>query len=215
MEANPSETATLLLRVQRGDRGALDALLARNMPWIHAHVRRRMGAALRSKEESSDVVQDAVVEFLTHGPRFQIASESGFRRLLGRIVEHTLRDQHDWWTAQRRALSRERPLGPDTVLSLDCPRAPQADPGEQAARREWEEWIRLGVELLGGEERRIIILRQWEGRAFDAIGRELGCTEDAARMRFNRAMAHLAETVHALRAGALGEALGEGEHDEA
>jgi len=203
MEPLPSETAALLVRVQAGDRQALDALLARNLPWIRAQVRRRMGAALRSKEESSDVVQDAVIEFLTYGPRIRLESEAGFRGLMCRIVEHTLRDRRDWWTARRRALSRERPLGADTVLDLDAPRAPGPDPAEEAARREWEAWIRLGMELLDAGEREVIVLRKWEGRDWAAVGRALGCSEDAARMRFNRAMASLADAVHALRAGAM------------
>lgn len=209
MEPSPSETAALLVRVQAGDRRALDALLARNLPWIRAQVRRRMGAALRSKEESSDVVQDAVIEFLTYGPRVRLGSEASFRGLMCRIVEHTLSDQHDWWTARRRTLNRERPLAADTVLDLDAPRAPGPDPAEEAARREWEAWIRLGLELLDAGERRVIVLRKWEGREYAAIGRELGCSEDAARMRCNRAMASLADAVHALRAGAVPAAAGD------
>jgi hypothetical protein len=60
--------------------------------------------------ESGDVVQEAAVQFLNYGLRFIISDDKRFRGLLARIVENVLRDKHDWFTAQRREIARQRPL---------------------------------------------------------------------------------------------------------
>src|SRR5262245_60828530 len=52
MQETPSETRLLLQRLREGDRGALDALVARDLDWIRGYVRRRLGNALRSRMES-------------------------------------------------------------------------------------------------------------------------------------------------------------------
>ena len=51
--------------------------------------------------------------------------------------------------------------------------------------------------------------REWEGLALAEIGRRLDVSEDAARMRFNRAVRRLARTVRGLRSGNLAESLDE------
>ena len=108
MADDAAETVTLLQRWHAGDRAALDTLLARDMPWIREHVERRLGQLLRAKGEADDYVQDAVIEVLRYGPRFLIADRERFRGLLARIVENTLRDQHDWYTAKRRECSVQK-----------------------------------------------------------------------------------------------------------
>ena len=57
------------------------------------------------KVESSDIVQDAALQFLKYGPRFILSDEEKFRALLVRIVENVLRDKHDWFSARRRAIA--------------------------------------------------------------------------------------------------------------
>ena len=49
-----SETMDLLLRWHEGDRAALDELIARDLPWIEQHVRRRLGPALRARGDTQD-----------------------------------------------------------------------------------------------------------------------------------------------------------------
>lgn len=199
MADDAAETVTLLQRWHAGDRAALDTLLARDMPWIREHVERRLGQLLRAKGEADDYVQDAVIEVLRYGPRFLIADRERFRGLLARIVENTLRDQHDWYTAKRREIGRERPLPDGSVLALDGAARSVTRPSEHAVRNERESWVRLALELLAPEDRKVILLRQWDKRTFEEIAVEFGCTPDAARMRFNRALPRLAEKVAELR----------------
>jgi hypothetical protein len=81
-----SRTLGYLEQWKGGDPAGLDALLDRHLPWIRAHVRKRIGPLLRKKTESCDYLLDVIIEFL--------------------------RNKHDWFTARRRAISRERPRGP-------------------------------------------------------------------------------------------------------
>jgi len=68
--------------------------------------------------------------------------------------------------------------------------------------------VQLALELLADGDREIILLRQWEGLPFATVGEQLGIAEDAARMRFERALARLARTVQQLRSGQLQSVLG-------
>jgi len=194
------ETVELLRRWHEGDREALAAIVERELPWLRAHVHRRLGPQLRRRGETEDYVQEALIDALRYGPRFVVADEARLRALLGRIVENTLRDQVERHEAQKRDVGREEPLPSGSVLDLDTGRVTR--PSEAAAAREAEAWVRLALELLDPEDRRAILMREWEGRSFPEIGAALGVGENAARMRFQRALPRLAGKVRELRKGA-------------
>lgn len=199
MADNPSETMDLLLRWHGGDRAALDSLIARDLPWIEEHVRRRLGPALRARGDTQDYMQDAMVEVLQYGPKFISTSQSKFRNIVARIIENVLRDKQDWFKAKRRAMSKERPLPADSVIDLDRPRETVTRPSENAQRNERESYVRLALEFLQPDDRKVILLRQWEGMSFPEMAGELGVSTDTARMRFNRALPRLGQKIAELR----------------
>jgi len=201
-------TSTSLSRFHSGDDKGLDALIKRHLAWIHNHVHRRLGSLLRKKGDTTDYVQDAIVQFLKYGPRFMISKDDDFRGLMVCIVENTLRDKRDWYTARRREIARERPLGSDTVLYLDPPKGSVKTPSKSADAHEREAWIRMGMELMDPKERGLIILRQWDKKSFVEIGKILEIDSDAARMRYNRAVGRLSEKVGYLRRRNLSAAIG-------
>lgn len=197
------DTRELLQRWHAGDRAAIEALVTRDLPWIRDYVHRRLAGVLRLRGETMDYVQDAVLRVLAYTPRFLTDDRGRFRALLARIVENDLRDAHEHHMAACRSPAKERPLGTDSVLDLDRPAAPVTQPGERAARDEEQAWVRLALELLPPEDRQILLLRQWHELEFAAIGAQLGVSEDAARMRFQRALPRLAHQLELLRAGAV------------
>ena len=205
------ETVELLQRWHSGDRDALALLLQRDLPWIRAHVSRRLGPLLRAKGETVDYVQDAFLETLQYGPRFVVEDVAQFRALVARIVENTLRDQHDWHDAQRRGGgggARVDPLPSNSVLQLDPRMRSVTRPDVAAEQNELKAWMRLALELLEPDDRRVILLREFEGLGFAEIGERLGIGETGARMRFTRAIPRLADKVKQLQAGQLRDALG-------
>lgn len=208
------ETLELLRRWHGGDRDALDELIERDLPWIREQVRRRVGPLLRDRGDCDDYVQDAMIEVLQYGPRFVSTSKARFRSLLARIIENVLRDRHDWYRAKRRSLSKERPLPSDSCLNLD-PRARSVTRPSQAAQRtERESWVRLALEFLDPEDRKVILLRQWDELSFPEIAQQMGLTADSARMRFQRALPKLGKKIAELRSQLVEADADPGDEDE-
>ena len=205
--ANPPGGLELLRRWQGGDTSAVAALVETYQEWVRAQVRARMGSRLRRKEQSMDVVQESMLEFLRYGPRVRVESEQHFRALLVRIIENVMRDESDFYRARRRAMSREEPL-PSRSSGLDASGGiTRAD--EAAERNETQEQIRLALELMDPSDRKVILLRQWDGLEFEQVGTQLGVGADTARMRFNRALQKLQKKVEAMRTGRLETLLAE------
>jgi RNA polymerase sigma factor (sigma-70 family) len=194
-----SQTWLFLQQWNQGDQEGLNALVERHIPWIRAHVSRRLGPLLRKKGDTCDYVQDAMIQFLQYGPRIHLSDENHFRALLARIIENTLRKKHDWYTARRREIARERPLPSDTILCLDPQQVHVRTPSQSAGGHEEEAWIRLGMELLDPEDCEVLVLRQWDNLSFAEVGEHLGISTEAARKRNNRAVLRLSDVVLALR----------------
>ncbi|HKE00411.1 MAG TPA: sigma-70 family RNA polymerase sigma factor [Planctomycetota bacterium] len=193
-----TETLVLLRRLHDGDAAALHALVERHLPFIRALVRRRIGAGMRQGAETEDFVQDACVNVLRYAPRFVVDDDQHFRALLARAVENSILDKHKWFAARRRRRADERPLPTESVLDL---RRAGSTPSEQLDRREHEAWVRLALELLEPDDREVVVRRDWDREPFAAIGERLRIAEDAARMRYVRALRKLTVLVTRLRRG--------------
>lgn len=197
MTADP--TIELLRKWHHGDREAMVALIERNIDWVRSHVRNRLGPVLRGKAETLDFVQDAIIDFLEYGPRFELTSDEQLRALLARIVENNLRDENKRLRRKRRDVARESGTPTDSVLRLDPPVDQVSTPSRIVDRAERHEWVRLALEFLDPEDRTVLQLREWEERSFPEIAAELGLSENGARMRYKRALPRLANKVGELR----------------
>jgi RNA polymerase sigma-70 factor (ECF subfamily) len=212
MGTNVSESTALLRRWHAGDEAALQELLEHHMPWIRSHVSQRLGEALRAKEETSDVVQDALVEFLRYGPRFELSNEAHLRFLLARIAENVLRDHSDFYARRRRQAAREAPLPEHDRLVLDPSVREVTEPSAALERKQWRSWVRLALELLEPADREVIVLRQWDSLDFAAIAARMGLSLETARMRFHRALPKLAAKIQQLQRGDFAELAAEPTH---
>jgi RNA polymerase sigma factor (sigma-70 family) len=199
--ASPPSIPELLQRWHGGDQTALAQLVEASLPWLRQHAERRLGAFLRERGDAGDYVQDALLDFLRDAPRFQVRDEHQFRGLLVRVLENTLRDKHDWFRAKRRFLGQVGPLPADSVLDLHSGAMQSSTPSRAVGREENRAWVRLALELLDPEDRKVILGRDYEQRSFVEIGAELGLTAAAVRMRWSRAVARLGQAMVRLRAG--------------
>lgn len=199
----PDVTLALLQRWHAGDREALHELVQRDLPWIRARVRQRLGDRLREHGNTDDFLQDAVIDILNYTPRFIAEDGATFRRLVTQIVENCLRGQTEFYSRMRRNRARQQPLDHDTVLPIASDRRQPTTPSQHAVRNEEEAWLRLALDLVDPNDRDVIVMREWQGESFAAIGASLGVPENTARMRFARAMGRLADKVEALRRGEL------------
>ncbi len=163
--------------------------------------RARLGPKLRAYDETHDQVQEAVIDVLTSGPRFEVAHQDRFRALLGRIVENNLHDRNRWLQRERRDIARNRPLASDTVLHLDPPAWSVTRPSQLAERQERQQaeaWGRLAIELLEPRDRDVLWMRDFDEMTFEEIGSHFGVSANAARMRHRKALPRLAYKVRDL-----------------
>ncbi len=203
-----SETRELLLRWRNGDSAALEALLREHLPWIERLVRERLGAQLRQRHDTQDIVQAALIEVLRDGPRFVLSDSEHLRALLSRLVENVLRVHVRHAQAERRDVRREVAAPPgDTLVFLDRRPADMPTPSQAASADEARAWVRLALEMLDPEDRDVVLWREYQGQSFQEVAQRLSVSEDAARMRFNRALPKLAKKLEQLRAGHVTDAL--------
>lgn len=202
------DTMSLLQRWHLGDRDAVVSLIERDRVWVEERVRRRRGALLRQHGETMDDVQDLMLRALGYAPRFVCENRWQFRSLLARMIQNLVVDKARHLAGRRREVT----LGLESQSQLMLSAAATGPaPLEAASRSEDLAWMRLGLEFLDDEERHVVWERQFEERTFPEIAAELGLQENAARMRFQRALVRLTGIVLRLRAGGLDGLLGDEE----
>lgn len=202
-------TLELLERWHAGERTALTELVERDREWILAHVRRRRGPALQRDADTVDNFQDLMLEVLQYSPRFVVANRAQFRRLVARMVDNLLADRARWLARRRPADGDIASWSSESRLCLDPALHVSDAPSAQAARAEEVDWLRLGMQFLDSEGRRIVYEHKLLGRSYVEIAEELDLQPNAARMRCNRALLRLAGILRRLQNGGLDELLAE------
>ncbi len=196
-----SETSTeiLIQRVGDGDLAALEALYDRYQTRVLAAVRIRLGAKLRQKVESWDIVQNVMMAALRKVESFDFRSEGAFLKYLNKLVENRIRDEADRWQAQKRDLNREVglnvPRSPESSILLDIQAGSGVPtPSKIAAFHEDLEQLELAMDRLPEESRELLVAVKIEGRSLGELAEESDKSTDAVRMQVNRAMARLTES---------------------
>jgi len=195
-QAVDDKTRHLVTLAKGGDESALDQLCkvyGARVLWI---VRLRMGKELRSKLESMDLVQDALVSALRDLGNFTYENEGDFLRWLSRIAENRLRDELDRLHANKRDIRKEiplksyRPATDDSFVSALGP-VDNTTPSVIISKKEEFDKLAKAIEALKPEYREVIVLTKIEGLSYRETGNKLGKSADSVRMLFSRAMAAL------------------------
>ena len=178
--------------VRQGDRGALDALVARHRPWIY-NVALRM---VYLPQDADDATQEILIKVLTSLGSFE--GRSRLRTWLYRIaVNHLLnmrrtRAEELGWTFERYG------EGLDAAPDLDLPDPATVPADVQLLVDEARIGCSMGMLLcLDREQRLFYVLGEIFG-VTDAVGGELlDVSRDAYRQRLSRARRDLHEFMHA------------------
>jgi RNA polymerase sigma-70 factor (ECF subfamily) len=183
---NGPASGNLVKRAQAGSAPALEQLYEGCAARLLAFIRLRMGAELRQRLESRDILQTTLLKSLEHLPEFTGAHDGSWMAWLARIAEHEIRDRVDYQQRGRRDAARDVRLETDPSLPAVARSAlTQAIVTEEAARLE------AALESLSPAHREIILLRKYQELPFAEIGGRLGKSEDACRMLLARAMTAL------------------------
>ncbi len=191
-----NRTQELVALAKDGNDSALNQLCNVYGERVHWIVRLRMGAELRSKLESMDVVQDVLVSALRDLGDFKYKDDGDFLRWLSKITENRLRDNVEKLHADKRDIRKEVRLdnrGPTTGGRFFAVRGPidATTPSVIMSKKEDLDELAKAMDELKPEYKEVIVLTKIEGLSYKEISDRLGKSDEAVRKLVSRAMAVL------------------------
>lgn len=181
-----SDTANLLARAKAGSPDALNIVYQRISARLLTYIRLRMGRDLRSRLESRDILQAALLKSFERIGDFRGTETRSLMAWLARIAEHEIRDSVDHLHRQRRDVAREVQLDEAAPVPAITRSALSRVILDQEAGR-----LEQAIDSLSPDHRDVILMRQFEGLRFAEIAQRTGRSEDACRMLLARAMTAL------------------------
>jgi DNA-directed RNA polymerase specialized sigma24 family protein len=124
------DTLSLVSRAREGSSKALEDLLQANLPGLRAFIAKRAGDLVIARDSVTDVVQSTCREVLQALPDHDYENEVHFRHWLYQTALRKIVDRSRYWTAQRRDVAREVPIGDRAVSTRFMQRPPYAGCGD-------------------------------------------------------------------------------------
>jgi RNA polymerase sigma-70 factor (ECF subfamily) len=195
-DATPADA--LIRQARAGDAAALETLLGRYREFVRWLVHARCAGRLRTRVDSSDLVQETLLRAAQNISQLHATSEEEWRAWLTRIAEreviHQLRHHVG---AAKRAVAREQPLlgpmssaGGRSRLEQWWARS-QSSPSQVAIRKERVLLLADALARLPEDYRLVLVLRHLEGLDFAEVAERLNRTAGAARVLWLRALKRL------------------------
>ena len=198
MSADASDLS-LVRRVQRGDKGAFDALV---LKYQHKLVKLVM-RYVRSPAEAEDIAQEAFIKAYRALPQFR--GDSAFYTWLYRIAINT---------AKNAVVSRDR-----SPIEYDLDRHHSDESYEMQGRmkdsetpeglvltEEIRSTVNAAIDALPEDLRTAIVLRELEGLSYDEIAAAMDCPVGTVRSRIFRAREAIDHRLREVFEGGLGRA---------
>lgn len=186
----------LVARLRSGDTSAVGEYLETHRLQLLAYITRRMGAALRTRLEPEDILQDLTMEAIRRIADLTEDSREPFGWMC-QIAEHRLIDAHrKLFGAQKRTADREVGLdarGNDTARSpmMDLLVASMTTASQVFSRNEREQALLEALETLPPESREALRMRYVEGLGSREISEKLGKSDVAVRVLLSRSLSRL------------------------
>lgn len=182
-------TAVLLDRWKQGDERAREALFQRMLPVFQRWAHGRIPPRARNLADTEDLVQVTLLRALNHLHEFDCRREGALLAYLRRGLMNSVRDQ-----VRRAAVRTPAGVEPESLA------ASGPSPLEQVVGREVVESYEAALSRLPAEQQEAVLMRLEFGMDWPAIAAALGrASPNAARMLVSRALARLAEDMHAHR----------------
>ncbi len=198
MSADASDLS-LVRRVQRGDKGAFDALV---LKYQHKLVKLVM-RYVRNPAEAEDIAQEAFIKAYRALPQFR--GDSAFYTWLYRIAINT---------AKNAVVSRER-----SPIEYDLDRSNSDESYDMQGRLKDSETpeglvltdeirstVNAAIDALPEDLRTAIVLRELEGLSYEEIAAAMDCPVGTVRSRIFRAREAIDRRLREVFEGGLGRA---------
>ena len=176
-------TSDLLDRARAGDQHALNQLLERHIPTLKRWASGRLPRWARDIADTSDLIQETIVETLKHLDKFENRGDGALQAYLRQAVINRIRNE------LRRIATR----GMAATLDSGMPDE-GTSPLEAAIGQETLDQYDVALQRLKPEEREAIVSRVEFGLSYAEIATLLDKpSANAARMTVVRAIVRLAE----------------------
>ena len=175
-------TEQLIQRVREGDREAFDRLTARFRGRLEGLIHTRLGASLRAKVTTEDIVQETVLRAFRSIDRFERGDDDAFFRWLAGIASNVVRE-----TARRHRGEQH--------IALDD-EIPSSGVSQSRAGQRDERFDRLqsALDSLGPDHRTVILLARVEGLPLAEVARRMKRSTEAVSQLLWRALKKLKES---------------------
>lgn len=191
-EPTPQEAdvAALLARVNAGDQAARNDLLTLLAGPITRLAHRALRGKARAREQTADVVQEVLTELYQ---RFQgVKTAEHMNALIMRLTQNVVIDLYHHHTRKCRDVGRECDIDAfNSELPKDSGERTVTPPARAAEKAEDQHMLRIVMQSLRASDRLVIEMRDVRALPFSAIAAHFNIEEDAARMRYMRAMVEL------------------------
>jgi RNA polymerase sigma-70 factor (ECF subfamily) len=181
------------------DMAALGKLFEEHRPKLLAMVERRIDPALSVRLDAEEILQEAFLQARRKWEHFKAQSAMTSYAWLYRIVFDCLIDA---WRHQKRGprdLERDLPWPEHSSIQLGLGLVnPGTGPASAAARDDLRQCVRQAVEMLKPADREILWMRHNDGLSFAEAAQVLDITENAATVRYVRALRRLKDLWHQL-----------------
>lgn len=180
----------LALALKKGDSKAFDEIVRRFQGRIYAAAYRVTG----NREDALDVAQESLIKVLRKIDAWQ--PTGGFLSWILRLTTNHAIDH-----IRRRARRRQEPLD-ETVLNETegVPVEPVSfDTGNEVRAHEIEQRIRASLVLLSPMQRKVFVMRHFEGFSLADIAQDLNCTVGSVKVHLFRAVKKLRDELSGLK----------------
>ena len=185
-------------RLREGDLQALAELFSRERDRLWQIIHFRLAEPLRGRLGPDDVLQEAFLAATQRLKHYASGPASSPFIWLRMIVNQTLIDLHrQHLGAQRRDAACEvaidgLPYGPATSASVAIRLVGQfTSPSRAAARADRLSLVQTAIEQMDPIDREVLVLRHFEDLTNGEVAEALGIEQDAASVRYIRALRRL------------------------
>jgi len=183
-------TVDVIRRVQSGDAGAREQLLARFLPLLRRWAHGRLPRQIRDLNDTDDLVQVTLVKALAQLDHFESAGPGAFLAYLRQALLNQVRDE-----IRRHA---RRPEHAEMDFEISDPDAPALI--EQIVGAERVRAYEHALSTLPKRQQGLIVMRLEFGMSYPEIAAEVASSPDAVRVMVARALVQLASALKPLQA---------------
>jgi RNA polymerase sigma factor (sigma-70 family) len=174
----PMADGELLKQYVAGSQEAFAELVARHARWVYCVARRRVG----DEHLAEDVTQ--AVFILLAQKAWKIGPDAALGPWLAQTAGHVAR--HALRSRRRRARHEQAAAGREVIVE---------EPSEQANRQELADLVDQSLLKLAAADQQAVILRFYQEKSLEEIGREMGSSQESARKRIKRALERLRNSI--------------------